>query len=170
MRSRREHCHFRLQSKASATSSGSPKLHLPASQSGDGHPSGHSKLVSFRLATQRSSTTSDEGDEENTSSRASHSSRLMQSSGSTMASSLERSLELAAGRNDGLSDQERHVRAVRNSILGHAHGHRRTNSVRPRTRHRGLGTGDQAPGIRHCKPGTRNWGRGTWNQAPRTRD
>lgn len=49
----------------------------------------------------------------------------MISSGSTMASSLERSLELAAMHSDGLSDKERKVRQVKNVILGH----RRTFSV-----------------------------------------
>uniref|UniRef100_A0A5S6QC27 Mitogen-activated protein kinase kinase kinase n=1 Tax=Trichuris muris TaxID=70415 RepID=A0A5S6QC27_TRIMR len=43
---------------------------------------------------------------------------------STMISSLERSLELSAILSDGLSDKERKVRQVKNSILGH----RRTSS------------------------------------------
>jgi hypothetical protein len=42
----------------------------------------------------------------------------MHSSLSTMASSLERSLELAAIHNDGLSDQERQVRVVK-KLLAH---------------------------------------------------
>ncbi|KRY36911.1 Mitogen-activated protein kinase kinase kinase 12 [Trichinella spiralis] len=41
------------------------------------------------------------------------------SSGSTMVSSLERSLELSAILSDGLSDKERKVRQVKNTILGH---------------------------------------------------
>ncbi|CDW51890.1 hypothetical protein TTRE_0000014901 [Trichuris trichiura] len=47
------------------------------------------------------------------------------SCGSTMISSLERSLELSAILSDGLSDKECQVRQVKNSILGH----RRTFSV-----------------------------------------
>lgn len=49
----------------------------------------------------------------------------MLTSSSTMASSLERSLELAAIHSDGLSDKEKQVRAVKNTIKGH----RRTHSV-----------------------------------------
>lgn len=43
-----------------------------------------------------------------------------------MESSLERSLEMAAIHSDGLSDKERQVRAVKNTIKTH----RRTGSVR----------------------------------------
>ena len=49
----------------------------------------------------------------------------MLTSSSTMASSLERSLELGAIHSDGLSDKEKQVRAVKNTIKGH----RRTHSV-----------------------------------------
>lgn len=42
-----------------------------------------------------------------------------------MESSLERSLEMAAIHSDGLSDKERQVRAVKNTIRTH----RRTASV-----------------------------------------
>lgn len=42
-----------------------------------------------------------------------------------MASSLERSLELAALHSDGLSDKERRVRQVKHNL----HSHRRTSSV-----------------------------------------
>ncbi|RCN30584.1 hypothetical protein ANCCAN_23646 [Ancylostoma caninum] len=48
----------------------------------------------------------------------------MLTSSSTMASSLERSLEQGAMHSDGLSDKERRVRAVKNTIRGH----RRTQS------------------------------------------
>lgn len=44
---------------------------------------------------------------------------MVSSGGSGMNSSLERSLELAAMRSDGLSDQERQVRQVKGAILGH---------------------------------------------------
>lgn len=54
------------------------------------------------------------------------SNRLLITSSSTMESSLERSLEMAAIHSDGLSDKERQVRAVKNSIKTH----RRTASVR----------------------------------------
>ncbi|VDK45335.1 unnamed protein product [Cylicostephanus goldi] len=50
---------------------------------------------------------------------------IMLTSSSTMASSLERSLEQGAMHSDGLSDKERRVRAVKNTIRGH----RRTQSV-----------------------------------------
>ncbi|KAK6008984.1 hypothetical protein OSTOST_26119 [Ostertagia ostertagi] len=49
---------------------------------------------------------------------------IMMTSSSTMASSLERSLEQGAMHSDGLSDKERRVRAVKNTIRGH----RRTQS------------------------------------------
>ncbi|EYB86994.1 hypothetical protein Y032_0270g871 [Ancylostoma ceylanicum] len=49
---------------------------------------------------------------------------IMLTSSSTMASSLERSLEQGAMHSDGLSDKERRVRAVKNTIRGH----RRTQS------------------------------------------
>uniref|UniRef100_A0A0R3PLB5 Osteopontin n=1 Tax=Angiostrongylus costaricensis TaxID=334426 RepID=A0A0R3PLB5_ANGCS len=49
---------------------------------------------------------------------------LMLTSSSTMASSLERSLEQGAMHSDGLSDKERRVQAVKNTIRGH----RRTQS------------------------------------------
>lgn len=42
---------------------------------------------------------------------------------STMMSSLERSLELGAARSDGLSDNERRVQAVKNSIKTHRRSH-----------------------------------------------
>lgn len=51
---------------------------------------------------------------------------MMTSHSSTMASSLERSLEMGAIHSDGLSDQERAIRQVKHSIKGH----RRTHSVR----------------------------------------
>uniref|UniRef100_A0A915B2W7 Mitogen-activated protein kinase kinase kinase n=1 Tax=Parascaris univalens TaxID=6257 RepID=A0A915B2W7_PARUN len=47
------------------------------------------------------------------------SNRLLITSSSTMESSLERSLEMAAIHSDGLSDKERQVRAVKNSIKTH---------------------------------------------------
>uniref|UniRef100_A0A1I8EW43 Mitogen-activated protein kinase kinase kinase n=1 Tax=Wuchereria bancrofti TaxID=6293 RepID=A0A1I8EW43_WUCBA len=53
------------------------------------------------------------------------SSCLLITSSSTMESSLERSLEMAAIHSDGLSDKERQVRAVKNTIRTH----RRTASV-----------------------------------------
>ncbi len=108
---------------------GSPKESpLPAvcAITGSAPPGG--QRVSFRYPTMTCTTSEDDGEEENTSER-SQSSRppelAMISSGSTMASSLERSLEMAAFRSDGLSDQEQQVRAVKRSILGH----RRTFSV-----------------------------------------
>ncbi|KAE9418627.1 hypothetical protein Angca_008007 [Angiostrongylus cantonensis] len=64
----------------------------------------------------------------NSSYRCSQASRrrelLMLTSSSTMASSLERSLEQGAMHSDGLSDKERRVQAVKNTIRGH----RRTQS------------------------------------------
>ncbi|EJW73152.1 hypothetical protein WUBG_15941, partial [Wuchereria bancrofti] len=47
------------------------------------------------------------------------SSCLLITSSSTMESSLERSLEMAAIHSDGLSDKERQVRAVKNTIRTH---------------------------------------------------
>ncbi|VDM43720.1 unnamed protein product [Toxocara canis] len=47
------------------------------------------------------------------------SNRLLITSSSTMESSLERSLEMAAIHSDGLSDKERQVRAVKNTIKTH---------------------------------------------------
>lgn len=67
-------------------------------------------------------------EEENTSERSRDPATpdlVMISSGSTMASSLERSLELAALHSDGLSDKERRVRQVKHNL----YGHRRTSSV-----------------------------------------
>uniref|UniRef100_A0A915PMB1 Protein kinase domain-containing protein n=1 Tax=Setaria digitata TaxID=48799 RepID=A0A915PMB1_9BILA len=58
----------------------------------------------------------------NDSERSSH---LLITSSSTMESSLERSLEMGAIHSDGLSDKERQVRAVKNTIRIH----RRTASV-----------------------------------------
>uniref|UniRef100_A0A915KQZ0 Uncharacterized protein n=1 Tax=Romanomermis culicivorax TaxID=13658 RepID=A0A915KQZ0_ROMCU len=69
-------------------------------------------------------------EEENTSERSNDrngdftTSVAMISSGSTMASSLERSLELAAMHSDGLSDKEKRVRQVKLNL----YGHRRTGS------------------------------------------
>ncbi|VDP12783.1 unnamed protein product [Soboliphyme baturini] len=51
------------------------------------------------------------------------------SSGSTMASSLERSLELAAIHSDGLSDKERRVRQVKNTIWGQRKSFNGTSST-----------------------------------------
>jgi len=49
----------------------------------------------------------------------------MLTSGSTMMSSLERSLEMAAARNDGLSDKESKFKEAKSFVKAH----RRTSSV-----------------------------------------
>jgi len=59
---------------------------------------------------------SDFDDEENTSARSSHNLPMMLSSMSTMGSSLERSLEMAAIHSDGLSDKEHRVHMVKTMI------------------------------------------------------
>uniref|UniRef100_A0A1I7XC23 BHLH domain-containing protein n=1 Tax=Heterorhabditis bacteriophora TaxID=37862 RepID=A0A1I7XC23_HETBA len=46
---------------------------------------------------------------------------ILMTSNSTMTSSLERSLEIGAIHSDGLSDKERRVRAVKNTIKGKTH-------------------------------------------------
>ncbi|GMR51585.1 hypothetical protein PMAYCL1PPCAC_21780 [Pristionchus mayeri] len=55
--------------------------------------------------------------------RARHHDPLTSSMASTIANSLERSLEISAMHSDGLSDQERNVRAVKNSMKGHRRTH-----------------------------------------------
>ncbi|GMT26307.1 hypothetical protein PFISCL1PPCAC_17604, partial [Pristionchus fissidentatus] len=55
--------------------------------------------------------------------RARHHDPLTSSMASTIANSLERSLEMSAMHSDGLSDQERNVRAVKNSMRGHRRTH-----------------------------------------------
>ena len=71
---------------------------------------------------------------------------MMTSHSSTMASSLERSLEMGAIHSDGLSDKERAVRQVKHSIKGH----RRTHSVRATQQSLSLSLRLQNPNAMSC--------------------
>ncbi|KAF8365872.1 dlk-1 [Pristionchus pacificus] len=55
--------------------------------------------------------------------RSRHHDPLTSSMASTIANSLERSLEISAMHSDGLSDQEMNVRAIKNSMKGHRRTH-----------------------------------------------